>query len=73
MRILPIVLCLLRIENDHHWAARSRQDQLSCLVIAVNSAKICSYPQPMQKATFARVATHFDLDELAGRCESAKL
>jgi len=27
----------------------------------------------MEKATFARVATHFDLDELAGRCESAEL
>ena len=32
-------------------------------LVAVHSAKICSYPQPMEKATLARVATHFDLDE----------
>ena len=41
--------------------------------VAVHSAKICSYPQPMEKATFARVGTHFDLDEQAGCCESAEL
>ena len=79
MRILPIVLCLLRIENDHHWRAVVNgqldlvQDQLSRLLVAVHFAKICSYPQPMEKATSARVATHFDLDEQAGRCESAEL
>jgi len=27
----------------------------------------------MEKATFARVATHFDLDEQAARCESSDL
>jgi hypothetical protein len=41
--------------------------------VAVHSAKICSYPQPMEKATSARVGTHFDLDEQAGCCESAEL
>jgi hypothetical protein len=37
------------------------------------NAKICSYLQPMERAAFARVATHFDLDEQARRCETAEL